>query len=75
MVRNGLCTGNISLWRDCNANVMIYFKNKFERLESLGQLDPDDSTCLWSLNYVFMDPMNQKINQLKNYFHDYPRRS
>ena len=57
MVRNGLCRGHIGgrstninrierFWRECNVNVMIHFKNKFERLECLRHIDPDDNSDL-----------------------------
>ena len=33
-------------WREHNANDINHFKNAFERLESSGHLDSDDSTDL-----------------------------
>ena len=40
---------------------MIDFKDMFERLESLGHLYTEDNTDLWSLHYVFMDVIDQKM--------------
>ena len=69
MVRNGICrrciggrsTNNTQIerfWRECNVNVMIHFRNKFERLESLGHIDPDHSTDLWSMHYILLQPQS-----------------
>ena len=71
IVHNGIERGHIGdrsthntrielFLRECNVNEMIHFKNKFERLESLGQINPDGNTDLWSLHYDFMDGINQK---------------
>ena len=51
--------------------MMIRFRNRFELLESLGQLDQDDNTDLWSLHYVCVDPI-KKIDQLMDTCNHYP---
>ena len=50
-----------SFWREHNASVMNCFRNNFERLEDLGQLDLDDNVDLWSLNCACMEPINQTL--------------
>ena len=76
MVRNTQCRGCIGgrsthktriecFWREFNVNVMINFNIVFERLESLGHQDTDNSTDLWSSHYVFLDAINQKNHGFK----------
>ena len=44
----------------------------FERLEYLGHLDTDNKTDLWLLHCVFIDVINQKIDEFKRYYDPHP---
>ena len=54
-------------WRKHNDNVMIRFRDMFERLESLGCLDTDSITDLWSLHYACVGVINQKTHDFKEH--------
>ena len=48
-------------WGKFNVNVMIHFRDEFQKLETLGFLDANDSAGTWALRFVCITFIKKKL--------------
>ena len=63
------------LWREYNNNVMDKFSQQFKHLEQIGILDRNNNIDIWALHKVYMQEIQNKLNEFRSYYNDHPIRT
>ena len=58
--------------RDINTQVLNYYVNFFSYMEENQLLDPENTTDLFVLHFVFMPIINKKLSEFKEAFNNHP---